>query len=107
VIVGVLALVGVAAGPINPIYAIVLQEHTPSEMRGRVFGVVDSIAMAAMPLGMALGGFLIEGLGLVPTLVGMGAVYLAVTTSMFVNPSLRGMEKPASPVGGSTGAKEA
>jgi len=76
-------------------------------MQGRVFGVVDSIAMAATPLGMALGGFLIEGLGLVPILVGMGAVYLAVTTSMFFNPALQEMEKPARPVGESIGAEEA
>lgn len=30
--------------------------------------------------------------GLIPTIVGMGVVYVAVTIGMFFNPALRGMD---------------
>jgi MFS family permease len=93
VIVGAFALGGLIAGPINPLYMTVVQEHTPREMRGRVFGVLTALAMGGIPLGAALGGFLVEGVGLRPTLLGMGAVYLVVTLSMFFNPVLREMNK--------------
>lgn len=64
-------------------------------MRGRVFGVLNALALAAVPLGMAMGGFLVGDIGLVPTLVGMGAVYLAITASMFFNPALNKMDAPS------------
>lgn len=95
VIVGTFVFVGFLAGPINPIFAIIFQEHVPPRMRGRAFGVLNALGMAAIPLGMALGGFLVEGAGLVPTLFGMGVFYLALTTSMFFNPALRKMDSPA------------
>ena len=94
VIIGVMVLVGVLAGPINSIFAIIFQEHTPPRMRGRAFGVLNSLSMAAIPLGMALGGLLVEFSGLVPTLLGMGVFYLVITSSMFFNPVLQGMDRP-------------
>jgi hypothetical protein len=39
-----------------------------------------------------LAGFLIDEVGLIPTIVGMGAVYFAVTLDMFLNPALRRMD---------------
>ena len=95
VIVAAFVLVGFVAGPINPIFAIIFQEHTPPRMRGRAFGVLNALAMAATPIGMALGGLLVEGAGLVPTLIGMGVFYLILTSSMFFNPALRQMDRPA------------
>ncbi|MBA2345985.1 MAG: MFS transporter [Rubrobacter sp.] len=92
VIIGVFVFVGILARPINPIFMMIFQEHTPPGLRGRAFGVLNALAMAATPLGMALGGFLVEGLGLVPTLIGMGVFYLVLTSSMFFNPALRDMD---------------
>ena len=94
VIVVMFALVGILAGPINPIYSVIFQEHTPVQMRGRVFGVLNALAFSATPLGMAMGGFLVGGIGLVTTLVGMGGIYLLVTVSMFFNPALKEMDVP-------------
>jgi hypothetical protein len=37
-------------------------------------------------------GVVVEGLGLIPTILGMGAIYLAVTIGMFFNPALRQMD---------------
>lgn len=96
-LVGTFVLAGLIGGPINPLYATVIQEHTPREMRGRVFGVLTALAYAGAPLGAALGGFLIEGLGLTTTVIGMGVVYLAVTASMFFNQALRQMDDAAEP----------
>jgi MFS family permease len=105
VLVAALSLAGLIAGPINPIYASVFQERVPKEMRGRVFGVLNALAVGGVPLGMALAGFLIEVLGLVPTLLGMGSIYLAVTTSLFFNPALHEMKKPAVANGGEDGSE--
>lgn len=93
VLVGAFAVLGVLAGPIDPISLTVFQERTPPEMRGRVLGVLNALSFAAIPLGMALGGAVVEGAGLTPTLVGMGLIYLAVTLGMFLNPALRAMDK--------------
>ena len=92
VIIGAFTLGGLLAGSLDPIISTVVQERVPEGMRGRVFGLTQALAMAGTPLGAALGGFLIEGLGLIPTLIGMTGGYLAVTLSMFLNPALRGMD---------------
>ncbi len=92
VVVAAVALGGLIAGPINPLYATVIQEKTPPQMLGRVFGTLNALAQAGIPLGAALAGFVVEGVGLVPTILGMGAIYLAVTVGMFFNPALRQMD---------------
>jgi predicted MFS family arabinose efflux permease len=86
------ALGGLFAGPINPIYETVIQENTAPQMLGRVFGTLNALAQAGIPVGAALAGFVVEGVGLVPTILGMGAIYLAVTVGMFFNPALRQMD---------------
>lgn len=93
IIVGALVFAGLIAGPLNPIISTVVQEQTPVAMRGRVFGVLDALALGGVPIGMAVVGFVIEGIGLVPTLAGMGVCYLLVTLSMFFNPALRDMDR--------------
>jgi hypothetical protein len=61
-------------------------------MLGRTFGALVALALAGIPFGSALAGLLVEGIGIVPTIIGMGATYLAVTLTMFLNPVLRQME---------------
>jgi predicted MFS family arabinose efflux permease len=86
------ALGGLFAGPINPLYETIIQENTPPQMLGRIFGTLNALAQAGIPLGAALAGFVVEGLGLIPTILAMGAIYLAVTFGMFLNPALRQMD---------------
>ncbi len=57
-----------------------------------MIGTLISLAMAAMPLGMVLGGFLQEAIGLRPLLAGIAACYLAVTLGMLLNPTLKELD---------------
>jgi MFS family permease len=92
VVVAAVFLAGLLAGPINPIYETVIQEHTPPEMLGRVFGTITALAFALIPVGSVLAGVSIQRFGTVPTIVGIGAVYLLVTLGAFLNPRLRAMD---------------
>jgi predicted MFS family arabinose efflux permease len=83
---------GLAFGPVNPIFATVTQENTPSHLLGRVFGALTAIAQAAVPIGAVVVGVAVQRAGLIPTIVGMGFVYVVVTIGMFFNPALRGMD---------------
>jgi hypothetical protein len=49
----------------------------------------------AMPLGVLLGGYAIEGVGLVPTLLVVGGCYLLTTASLIFNPVLKLMDTQA------------
>jgi predicted MFS family arabinose efflux permease len=92
VLIAAAAVAGLMFGPVNPLYTTVIQERTPPQMLGRTFGVLIALALAGIPLGAALAGSVVEAAGIVPTIVGMGAIYLAVTVGMFLNPALRQMD---------------
>jgi MFS family permease len=83
---------GVVAGPIVPLLFTVVQTVTPTELYGRVFGALQSLSSAATPFVIAIVGFVVEGAGLVPTIVGLGVLYLAVTLGMLLNPALRRLD---------------
>ncbi len=55
----VLAVAGLAAGPINPLIFTVLTEVVPKDLRGRIFGAVRAGAWASIPLGVLLGGVIV------------------------------------------------
>lgn len=69
---------GLANGPINPLVNTVLQARTPPELRGRVFGTVFGLSMAAAPVGVLSAGFLVEALGVQPTLMIIAALFISV-----------------------------
>jgi MFS family permease len=87
-----LVVAGLAAGPINPILATVNQERVPAELRGRVFGTITALAYVATPLGVLLGGYAVEWLGLRATIAAIAAGYLLTTLTLLVNPALREMD---------------
>ena len=84
---------GLAVGPINPIGTTVEQEVTPVRMRARVFGAATAGYLAGIPLGGLVGGYLINGFGLLPALFAMGLCYLLATGSLLVNPALKDMRR--------------
>ena len=88
-------LAGLVSGPINPLYETVIQEQTPPHMLGRVFGALQALAMAGIPVGTALAGFAVAGLGLIPTITAGGVIYVAVTLSIFFRSALRQLDVPA------------
>jgi predicted MFS family arabinose efflux permease len=90
----VMALWGLASGPINPILATVECERIPPALRGRVLGAITAGAWASIPAGALLGGLVIAWFGLERTLVVIGACYLAVTAFGLVNPAFPEMDRP-------------
>jgi MFS family permease len=83
------------AGPLNPIIGAVEFERIPQNMRGRVFGTVTAGAWVAMPLGMLLGGFFTEKLGVVPMLIFLATAFFIVTISMAFIPAMKEMNRKA------------
>ncbi len=88
-----LALVGFAAGPLNPLLFTVSSEVVPTRLRGRVFGATRAGAWASIPLGILLGGVAVQTLGVAATLLVIGLCYLAVTSFGFFNPAFREMDR--------------
>ncbi|MCB9101638.1 MAG: MFS transporter [Anaerolineales bacterium] len=86
------AIVGLAAGALNPIMSAVSYSRIPSAMRARVLGVIRSGAFMAMPLGVLLAGYALDGLGLRQTLIIVLACYLLTTVSLLFNRQLRAMD---------------
>src|SRR6266567_3288194 len=84
---------GLGAGPLNPIMSTVEQEVVPAEMRARVLGTTMAGAYLGIPLGAFLCGYLVQWAGLTASLLVIGTCYLLTTTSLLVNPALRGMER--------------
>ena len=94
IVLGTLALDGLASGPINPIIGTVLQERVPASMRGRVFGAVTASAWAAMPIGVLGAGYLLVAIGLRAVLLICAALYLVTTVSLLFSRGLRQMDTP-------------
>jgi MFS family permease len=90
---GALALSGLAAGPINPLMNTAQFELVPPELRGRVFGAIKAGAWASIPLGVLLGGVIVDAVGVAATFFGIGVCYLIVTLYGFVNPAFRELDR--------------
>ncbi|HSJ50954.1 MAG TPA: MFS transporter [Actinomycetota bacterium] len=87
------AISGLASGPINPVIDTVYLERVPAGVRGRVFGVTHAAAWIAIPLGVLLGGSIIDLIGLRATFLVTGAAYLAVTVTARFSDALRGLDR--------------
>ncbi|SFR71987.1 Major Facilitator Superfamily protein [Agromyces sp. CF514] len=72
---------GLAAGMLNPMIATAMYQSVPDGMRARVFGAMTAGVAASMPLGALIGGLAVEQVGLVPTLLGAGCLYLVLGAS--------------------------
>lgn len=92
VLLPVLLAAGVLAGPNEPLVAIVLQERTPPEMRGRVFGMMAGIELAATPFGVLLIGLLLESFDLRVVIILIAVCFGGFTVALFFNNALRSIE---------------
>ncbi|KQM82733.1 MFS transporter [Agromyces sp. Leaf222] len=81
VLLAVLLCSGLAAGMLNPMIATAMYRQVPDGMRARVFGAMTAGVAASMPLGALVGGFAVEQVGLTPTLIGAGCLYLVLGAS--------------------------
>lgn len=94
VLIALLAVCGFCIGPINPIFDTIAYERIPVMLRARVFGVLTAGAMVGAPLGALIAGAIEPGVGITASLLLFGVAYLVATTSLLINPRLRGMNKP-------------
>ena len=86
-------LVGLVYGPIGPIYNYVMQTRAPAHLRGRVVGVMGSLAYAAGPVGLIIAGPLADAAGLTVTFLALSVPMLAVGLAALALPSLRELDR--------------
>jgi H+ antiporter protein len=89
------AVVGFVYGPIAPIYNYVMQTRAPQHLRGRVVGVMGSLAYAAGPLGLILAGPLADATGLHATFLALSLPMLVLGIVAVFLPALRDLDEPA------------
>ncbi|MFX4271132.1 MFS transporter [Propionibacteriaceae bacterium Y1685] len=70
---------GFAAGFLNPLLGAIFCERIPRPLLGRVGGLADAVAWGGMPFGGLVAAGLLAAMGLSPTFVTLGVVYLVAT----------------------------
>lgn len=93
VILSLSVVVGLVYGPIQPIYNYVMQTNAPQHLRGRVVGVMGSLAYAAGPLGLLLAGPLADSAGLQTTFLALAVPMLVLGITAIGLPSLRDLDR--------------
>jgi MFS family permease len=84
---------GAASGFLNPVLGAVQFERIPRDKVGRVTSLSSALCWSLMPFGGVLGGVLVSGIGLSPTLWIVGLAYFATTMAPALFPSFRGMNR--------------
>jgi MFS family permease len=87
------ALIGLVYGPIAPIYNYVMQTRSPPQLRGRVVGVMTSLAYAAGPLGFMLAGPVTDAAGLRTTFLVLAIPMTVIGLVSLALPSLRELDR--------------
>jgi len=90
------ALVGLVYGPIGPIYNSVMQTLAPAHLRGRVVGVMTSMAYAAGPVGFMLAGPLVDNFGLRAAFLGLALPIVTIGLLCPWIPALRELDRKPS-----------
>lgn len=90
------AVTYIALGPLNPLMVTIRQERAPRELRGRVFASYSAIAMSAGPIGMLIGGYMVEEAGLRPTVLVLAIAGQLLAIAMFFIPAFSRLEESAS-----------
>jgi H+ antiporter protein len=87
------AIVGLVYGPIAPIYNYVMQTRAPAHLRGRVVGVMGSLAYAAGPLGLVVAGPLADAAGLHATFLALSLPMVLLGVVAIFLPALRHLDR--------------
>jgi MFS family permease len=87
------AIVGLVYGPMAPIYNYVMQTRAPAHLRGRVVGVMGSLAYAAGPLGLIVAGPLADSSGLHTTFLALSVPMLILGVVAIFLPGLRHLDQ--------------
>jgi H+ antiporter protein len=91
------AIVGLVYGPMAPIYNYVMQTRAPAHLRGRVVGVMGSLAYAAGPLGLIVAGPLADAAGLHATFLALSLPMLLLGVVAIFMPALRHLDQEPGP----------
>jgi MFS family permease len=90
-LIAVMAIEGLACGPLSPITISITYQLVPEHLRGRAIGTMTATALVATPFGALAAGTLIDSLGLAATTAIFGGVYLLLTLVPAVFPLFRRM----------------
>ncbi|MFT4217407.1 MAG: MFS transporter [Micropruina sp.] len=85
---------GLGSGLLQPISTVVLTEHVPDALRGRVFGAYSALAMVASPLGLGLMAMILAGADLRAGAWVLAAGWVVVGIYALVAPGLKGYIQP-------------
>jgi hypothetical protein len=89
-------------GPINPFTVTFRHECSPTHLRGHVSGTYSAIKMTVQPLGMISSGYLIEGIGLLSTVILFATSLQLLAIAMLAIPVVCHIERPSAVSLGST-----
>ena len=90
---GLLAVIGLGSGLVNPMIETFIQTTTPVHLLGRVTGVGRAGAMIATPVGLVLGGTMIAILTLPGAILTIGSALAIVLLALWVNRSLHELDR--------------
>jgi len=93
VLLGALALCGTASAPPNLLVVTVAQERIPAHLRARVFGVGRALALAALPLGLAVVGALLERVGTRGTVLILAVIQGLLALGLLAAPTLQALDR--------------
>lgn len=99
VTVAVLAVMGLALAPLNPLVVTLLQERIPAESRGQVFGAILAVSNAAAPLGILVAGYVADVIGLGAMLATIAALLVLIAVAVLLLPTFREIEQPTRNLG--------
>jgi DHA3 family macrolide efflux protein-like MFS transporter len=89
----ILAVVGIAAGIVSVLITSVIQLSTPTEIRGRVFGLLGTLSAGLMPVSLGLAGVIADALDRnIPLIyVASGLCLLALMPVLIVDKSFHSL----------------
>jgi len=92
-------LAGLGTGPVGALLIVLVAERVPAAARGRVLGLQNAAGLTAAPVGLAAGGFLIDGVGVARTGMLVSASWLLFTVVALLAPAMRRINRPGAPQG--------
>lgn len=83
------AILGIAAGPLSPVFTTLLQSSAPKEIRANVIGLSLSLLLISAPIASLVAGWALDLFGATPVLLVCAAMLLACAGLAAVLPGLR------------------
>lgn len=97
-------IAGSASGPVNPLIDTLAYERIPIGLRGRVLSALGGVAWMAMPLGVLVGGFVLDHASLRINVIVVGSAYVAAAATIWLSSAIHDMnvERVTAPSGEAT-----